>query len=119
MQLGVMVEGQEGLTWAAWRAILARAEALGFESVWRSDHFCSRLDPRREAPRLARRGLALVVELVVVLLRDDRRRPADLAAGDGFEAVLLLAPHLEAEVLAYGRVACEQALAHRAREDLR
>ena len=49
MQLGVMVEGQEALTWAAWRAILARAEALGFESVWRSDHFASRLDSRRES----------------------------------------------------------------------
>src|SRR6266508_3861199 len=39
MKLGVMIEGQEGLTWDRWRAIMERVEALGYESLWRSDHF--------------------------------------------------------------------------------
>lgn len=49
MQLGVMVEGQEGLTWDGWRRIGAEAEELGFESLWRSDHFHSLLDPARDS----------------------------------------------------------------------
>jgi len=39
--LGVMIEGQEGLTWARWRHLCEIVEELGFESLWRSDHFFS------------------------------------------------------------------------------
>jgi F420-dependent oxidoreductase-like protein len=49
MELGVMVEGQEGLTWDGWRQIMACVEALGFESLWRSDHFMSLVDGTRES----------------------------------------------------------------------
>jgi F420-dependent oxidoreductase-like protein len=49
MELGVMVEGQEGLTWDGWRQIMACVEALGFESLWRSDHFMSLVDGDRES----------------------------------------------------------------------
>lgn len=49
MQLGVMIEGQEGLTWEGWRQIMACVEALGFESLWRSDHFLSLVDSTRES----------------------------------------------------------------------
>jgi F420-dependent oxidoreductase-like protein len=49
MQLGVMLEGQEGLTWHLWRRIMARVEELGFESLWRSDHFMSLVDSSRDA----------------------------------------------------------------------
>ena len=48
MQLGVMLEGQEGLTWDLWRRIMARVEELGFESLWRSDHFMSLVDSNRD-----------------------------------------------------------------------
>ncbi len=41
MDLGVMIEGQEGLDWDLWRRIATETEALGFESLWRSDHFFS------------------------------------------------------------------------------
>jgi F420-dependent oxidoreductase-like protein len=37
--IGVMIEGQDGLTWERWRRILQVAEELGFDSVFRSDHF--------------------------------------------------------------------------------
>ena len=49
MKLGVMLEGQEGLTWDLWRRIMARVEELGFESLWRSDHFMSIVDSKRDA----------------------------------------------------------------------
>jgi F420-dependent oxidoreductase-like protein len=48
MKLGVMLEGQEGLTWDLWRQIMARVEELGFESLWRSDHFMSIVDSNRD-----------------------------------------------------------------------
>src|SRR4051812_20127921 len=41
MQLGVMVEGQEGLGWEQWRRVTALTDRLGFESIWRSDHLVS------------------------------------------------------------------------------
>jgi F420-dependent oxidoreductase-like protein len=49
MQLGVMLEGQDGLTWDLWRRIMARVEELGFESLWCSDHFMSIVDSHRDA----------------------------------------------------------------------
>jgi F420-dependent oxidoreductase-like protein len=49
MKLGVMLEGQEGVTWDLWRQLTARVEALGFESLWRSDHFMSLEDSSRDA----------------------------------------------------------------------
>lgn len=39
--VGVMIEGQEDLTWERWRHLCALTESLGFESLWRSDHFHS------------------------------------------------------------------------------
>jgi F420-dependent oxidoreductase-like protein len=41
VKLGVMIEGQEGLNWDRWRRIMACVEELGYESLWRSDHFMS------------------------------------------------------------------------------
>lgn len=39
IRIGLMFEGQWGLTWARWRRLLDAAEALGFDCVFRSDHF--------------------------------------------------------------------------------
>lgn len=39
MDIGLMVEGQDGLTWERWRHILALAERLRFPTVFRSDHY--------------------------------------------------------------------------------
>jgi F420-dependent oxidoreductase-like protein len=36
-----MVEGQENLTWDRWKRLGRVAEELGFESLWRSDHYQS------------------------------------------------------------------------------
>lgn len=40
-QLGIMIEGQEGLTWERWRNLCRDAEALGFASLRRSEHLIS------------------------------------------------------------------------------
>jgi F420-dependent oxidoreductase-like protein len=42
MDIGLMVEGQNGLTWERWRHILLLAERLGIPSVHRSDHYFAR-----------------------------------------------------------------------------
>ncbi len=50
MKIGVMIEGQEGLTWDRWFRIADRVESLGLDSLWRSDHFFSLMGhPQRPA----------------------------------------------------------------------
>lgn len=41
VKLGVMFDAQEGMSWELWRGHAERIEALGFESLWRSDHLFS------------------------------------------------------------------------------
>ena len=38
-KLGIMIEGQEGLSWERWRALCTDVEALGFASLRRSDEY--------------------------------------------------------------------------------
>ncbi len=38
-QIGLMLEGQAGLTWERWQRILKAAEDFGFQCVFRSDHY--------------------------------------------------------------------------------
>ena len=38
MKVGVMIEGQEGLTWERWFRLAQATEELGYESLCRSDH---------------------------------------------------------------------------------
>lgn len=38
-QIGLMIEGQWGLTWERWARLLKAAEDYGFQCVFRSDHF--------------------------------------------------------------------------------
>jgi F420-dependent oxidoreductase-like protein len=37
----LMIEGQQGVTWNHWRALAEMAERLGFEALFRSDHYFS------------------------------------------------------------------------------
>jgi alkanesulfonate monooxygenase SsuD/methylene tetrahydromethanopterin reductase-like flavin-dependent oxidoreductase (luciferase family) len=48
-KVGIMIEGQEGLTWDRWRRICHDADTLGFDSLRRSDHLISLMDaPERD-----------------------------------------------------------------------
>ena len=38
-QIGIMIEGQDGLNWPRWKRILRTAEDCDFQCVFRSDHF--------------------------------------------------------------------------------
>ena len=40
-KIGIMIEGQEGLTWARWKRLCHDVEALGFDSLRRSEHLIS------------------------------------------------------------------------------
>ncbi len=43
--IGLMVEGQFGLNWPRWRRVLEFAERVGFQCVFRSDHFTNTAPP--------------------------------------------------------------------------
>jgi alkanesulfonate monooxygenase SsuD/methylene tetrahydromethanopterin reductase-like flavin-dependent oxidoreductase (luciferase family) len=48
-KVGIMIEGQEGLSWERWRHLCEDAETLGFDSLRRSDHLISLMDaPERD-----------------------------------------------------------------------
>jgi alkanesulfonate monooxygenase SsuD/methylene tetrahydromethanopterin reductase-like flavin-dependent oxidoreductase (luciferase family) len=50
MRVGIMIEGQEGLTWERWLKLVHAAEDLGYESLCRSDHLTGLAgDARRPA----------------------------------------------------------------------
>jgi F420-dependent oxidoreductase-like protein len=85
MKLGVMIEGQEGLNWERWKRIVRATEDLGFESLWRSDHFFSLMGPRD------REALETFVSLVHVAENTSRIRFGTLVCSMTFRHPSLLA----------------------------
>lgn len=63
MDLGVMVEGQEGVSWDLWRRFVVTVEDLGFESLWRSDHLFSLAGIRTQDALDAYVAFALTAEI--------------------------------------------------------
>ncbi len=49
MDIGLMIEGQNGLTWDRWSRILQTAENKGFKHVFRSDHYTDASGPYLES----------------------------------------------------------------------
>jgi len=41
MEVSIMIEGQQGLSWPRWQRLAQAAEDLGFYGLFRSDHFAS------------------------------------------------------------------------------
>lgn len=39
MEVSIMIEGQQGLSWPRWQRLVRAAEELGFDGLYRSDHF--------------------------------------------------------------------------------
>ena len=39
LEIAIMIEGQNGLTWSRWQKIVRLVEELGFVGSYRSDHF--------------------------------------------------------------------------------
>ena len=52
MQIGIMLEGQDGLNWTRWQRILQLAEDVGYQCVFRSDHFTNADGPDKDSLEL-------------------------------------------------------------------
>jgi F420-dependent oxidoreductase-like protein len=49
MRVGLMIEGQEGVTWDDWVRLARLAEEHGFEGLFRSDHYTAIIRPDADA----------------------------------------------------------------------
>ncbi|CUS04125.2 Luciferase-like monooxygenase [Candidatus Promineifilum breve] len=52
MEVAIMIEGQNGLTWPRWQRIAAAVEDLGFAGLYRSDHYTNANPPDIESLEL-------------------------------------------------------------------
>ncbi len=52
MKLHLQVEGQRGLNWARWQKFVPAVEELGFDGLFRSDHFVENNPPDRDSLEL-------------------------------------------------------------------
>lgn len=52
LEIAVMIEGQNGLTWARWQKIARLVESAGFVGLFRSDHFTNGNPPDMESLEL-------------------------------------------------------------------
>jgi F420-dependent oxidoreductase-like protein len=52
MEVAIMIEGQDGLTWPRWQRIAAAVEDLGFVGLYRSDHYTNSDPPDKESLEL-------------------------------------------------------------------
>lgn len=52
LEIAIMIEGQDGLTWPRWQKIVSMVEDLGFAGLFRSDHFTNSEPPDLESLEL-------------------------------------------------------------------
>jgi F420-dependent oxidoreductase-like protein len=52
LEIAIMLEGQNGLTWPRWQKIVRLVEDLGFVGLYRSDHFTNANPPDKESLEL-------------------------------------------------------------------
>jgi F420-dependent oxidoreductase-like protein len=52
LDIAIMIEGQNGLTWPRWQKIARAVEDLGFAGLYRSDHFTNATPPDLESLEL-------------------------------------------------------------------
>lgn len=96
--IGIMLEGQEDLTWVRWSRLAQAVEALGFESLFRSDHLTALENFRK------RECLELWSSLAVLAERTQRLRFGPLVCPLTFHHPFHLAQRAAAlDVLSGGR----------------
>ncbi len=88
--VGIMLEGQEGLTWDSFLRLAQVVEELGFESLFRSDHLIALDGDARRA------SLALWPSLAVLAARTQRLRFGPLVCSVTFHPPALLAKNAAA-----------------------
>lgn len=84
MDISLMIEGQNGLTWPRWQRIAAEAEDLGFAGLFRSDHFTNMSPPDSES-------LEMIVSLAYLASHTKRIHFGPLVAPVSFRHPALLA----------------------------
>ena len=52
MEVAIMIEGQAGLNWMRWKRLVTAVEALGFASLYRSDHYTNMNPPDMDSLEL-------------------------------------------------------------------
>jgi F420-dependent oxidoreductase-like protein len=52
MEIALMIEGQDGLTWPRWQRLAAATEDLGFAGLYRSDHYTNANPPDKASLEL-------------------------------------------------------------------
>jgi F420-dependent oxidoreductase-like protein len=52
MNIAIMIEGQDGLTWPRWQNLARAVEDLGFSGLFRSDHFTNAKPPDKDSLEL-------------------------------------------------------------------
>lgn len=52
MDVALMIEGQDGLTWPRWQRLARAAEELGFAGLYRSDHYTNAGPPDKDSLEL-------------------------------------------------------------------
>jgi F420-dependent oxidoreductase-like protein len=85
VRLGIMIAGQEGLTWDHWRTAGRAADTLGFDSIWRSDHLLSLVGDS------SRRGLDTWTSLAILATITERVRIGPLVSPVTFHHPSILA----------------------------
>lgn len=71
--LSIMIEGQDGLTWARWKKLVEAVESLGFAGLFRSDHFTNVQPPDKDS-------LEMVVSLTYLAAHSQRLHFGPLVA---------------------------------------
>ena len=82
--LSIMIEGQDGLTWARWKKLVDEVEALGFAGLYRSDHFTNARPPDKAS-------LEMIVSLTYLADHTQRITFGPLVAPFSFRNPMLLA----------------------------
>jgi F420-dependent oxidoreductase-like protein len=68
VRICLMIEGQEGVAWADWVALAQACERLGFDALFRSDHYLS-VEGRSERGSLDAWGTVTALSLITERLR--------------------------------------------------
>jgi alkanesulfonate monooxygenase SsuD/methylene tetrahydromethanopterin reductase-like flavin-dependent oxidoreductase (luciferase family) len=98
MQISLMVEGQAGVTWDTWKALVSRVEEWGFAGLYRSDHFTNPFPPNENS-------LEMMVSLAYVADHTARAHFGPLVAPFSFrEPVMLARQAAHIDALSKGRM---------------
>lgn len=98
MDISIMIEGQDGLTWARWQRLAAAVEQLGFAGLFRSDHFTNSEPPNKDS-------LEMVVSLAYLANSTQRIHFGPCVAPVSFRDPIMFARQaLALDDLSHGRM---------------